>query len=139
MTTNHMQDTLLHHACGGTILHGGSGEQAHSYCDRCGAFAYDSAECDVPDGTDPIANHAAWDEGEECSPEPDALREDLIAALSRYDDGTGTLGIVVDQAIRDGVTGVAAIAAILDEAIEDARIEREREGGILSKPRETRS
>jgi hypothetical protein len=51
----------------------------------------------------------------------------LVSALSHYDDGTGTLGIVVRQAVADGITDRAEIAAILDEAIEDARIERERD------------
>lgn len=65
---NHMVDRLSYHACGGTILHGGTGEQAHSYCDRCRAFAYDSADEPVPDGTDREANRQAWDDGEDTSP-----------------------------------------------------------------------
>lgn len=66
----YMTDRLQYHACGGTILHGGSGEQAHSYCDRCRAFAYDSADLDeLPTGTDKAANRKAWDYGEECSPD----------------------------------------------------------------------
>jgi hypothetical protein len=59
------------HPCGGTILTGGSGEQAHHYCDRCGAFAYDSYLDEgnaFPDGTNKTANQEAYDAGEECSP-----------------------------------------------------------------------
>ena len=58
------------HRCGGSLRSGGSGEQQHWYCLRCGAFAYDSDPASVPAGTDPIANKAAWDEGSERSPEP---------------------------------------------------------------------
>jgi hypothetical protein len=29
------------HTCGGTILTGGTGDQAHLYCDRCRAFTHD--------------------------------------------------------------------------------------------------
>lgn len=57
----------MSHACGGTILVGGSGEQVHHYCDRCRAFAYGDA--DVPVGTDEKANREAWDAGEEQSPD----------------------------------------------------------------------
>lgn len=67
----HMTDRLTIHACGGTILHGGSGEQAHSYCDRCHAFLYDSAEAEgeeFPSGTDEERNCQYWDDGEDCSP-----------------------------------------------------------------------
>ena len=62
-------NTYSTHACGGTILHGGSGEQEHAYCDRCRAYAYTASDRDVPDGTDPAANRAAWDDGDEASPE----------------------------------------------------------------------
>ena len=58
-----------YHVCGGTILTGGSGQQAHSYCDRCGAFAYDYTDEELPSGTDPKANRAAWDAGDDTSPE----------------------------------------------------------------------
>ena len=57
-----MSDLSLH-ACGGTLLAGPD----HSYCDRCAAFAYDGAP--VPPGTDRTANRAAWDAGDEASPE----------------------------------------------------------------------
>jgi hypothetical protein len=57
-----MSDLPLH-ACGGTLLAGPD----HSYCDRCAAFAYDGAP--VPSGTDRAANRAAWDAGDEASPE----------------------------------------------------------------------
>ena len=68
----HMLDTMQFHPCGGTILHsGGRGEHDHSYCDRCHAFAYDEdgASQPVPSGIDERTNRAAWDEGEECSPD----------------------------------------------------------------------
>ena len=55
------------HDCGGTILVGGSGAQTHQYCDRCRAFTYD-LDADVPDGTDERANLAAWDDGDDESP-----------------------------------------------------------------------
>lgn len=58
-------DTTKIHACGGTILSGGSGKQAHRYCDRCRAFAYVGS---VPSGTDEATNRAAWDAGDEMSP-----------------------------------------------------------------------
>lgn len=63
-------DRAERHACGGTILSGGVGEQAHHYCDRCRAFAY--GEADVPDGTDESANRAAWDAGDDESPAAEA-------------------------------------------------------------------
>lgn len=65
------------HTCGGTILIGGSGEQAHSYCDRCRAFLYNSADDaeDFPTGTDIEANRAAWDDGDERSPEANTLED----------------------------------------------------------------
>lgn len=56
----------LQHACGGTILVGGSGEDRHHYCDRCRAFAYGDVE--VPDGVDEEANREAWDNGDDESP-----------------------------------------------------------------------
>lgn len=55
------------HACGGTILVGGAGEQRHRYCDSCRAFVY--GDGDVPSGVDPVANRKAWDNGDESSPE----------------------------------------------------------------------
>lgn len=56
-----------------------------------------------------------------------ARRRNLLAALSSYDDGSGTLGIVVDQALRDDPEVTRAeIAAILDEAIADAATEATR-------------
>lgn len=63
------------HTCGGTILHGGAGLDAHSYCDRCGAFVYDSAtDPTMPTGTDKAANEAAYNDGDERSPEAAAQR-----------------------------------------------------------------
>ena len=56
------------HVCGGTLITGGSGETAHTCCDRCGAFAYDSYDGEFPGGTDKAANQQAWDDGDECSP-----------------------------------------------------------------------
>jgi len=55
------------HECGGTILAGDMGsDQPHSYCDRCGAFAY--GDNPVPDGTDQEANQTAYDAGKDSSP-----------------------------------------------------------------------
>lgn len=67
-----MSDPSLH-ACGGTLLAGPD----HSYCDRCAAFAYDGAP--VPSGTDRAANRAAWDAGDEASP------EDGLAVVCTHD------------------------------------------------------
>lgn len=70
--TSYATDRQTTHECGGTILVGASGEQAHHYCDHCGAYRYDSCDGDMPTGTDSRANRAAWDEGKECSPDSDA-------------------------------------------------------------------
>lgn len=37
----HANDCCHRHSCGGTILTGGSGDQSHTYCDRCDWVAYD--------------------------------------------------------------------------------------------------
>ncbi len=51
---------------------------------------------------------------------------ELCGELSRYEDGTGTLGIVVAQALMDDESVSAeTVANILDEAIADAATERE--------------
>lgn len=60
-------DRTKTHECGGAILTGGSGEEAHLYCERCGAFAYVEAG-DVPSGTDLEANRRARDAGDDRSP-----------------------------------------------------------------------
>jgi len=65
----HMIDSLHYHCCGGVILGGGSGEQSHSACERCGAFQYDTDEGEFPTGTDAGANQEAWDGGDSRSPE----------------------------------------------------------------------
>jgi hypothetical protein len=60
------------HVCGGTILSGGSGEQAHIYCDRCSAFTHDADDIEanrLPSGTDKALNQQASDDGAESSPE----------------------------------------------------------------------
>lgn len=67
--------TTTHPNCGGTILTGGAGEQAHIYCDRCHAFTYTSTGETVPGGTDREANRAAWDAGDDRSP-ADAVQAD---------------------------------------------------------------
>lgn len=65
---SHMLDTMAFHACGGTILFSGGGELEHMYCSACGAFNYDPNDT-FPTGTDEAANQAAWDAGEERSPD----------------------------------------------------------------------
>ena len=66
----HATDTYRYHeGCGGTILSGGAGEQAHDYCDRCGAFRYDSADEPFPSGSDRDANRRAYDDGDDRSPD----------------------------------------------------------------------
>ena len=60
-----------YHECGGEIHSDGGAEgdpTAHVYCERCHAFTHDFA-AEVPTGTDEAANRAAWDEGEEQSPD----------------------------------------------------------------------
>lgn len=37
----HANDAYPRHSCGGTLLTGGSGEQSHTYCDRCDWVEYD--------------------------------------------------------------------------------------------------
>lgn len=71
---SHMNDTLTYHACGGTVLDGGSDDQVHRYCDRCGAFRYYNGASTValPSGVDADANRAAYDRGDDESPEADA-------------------------------------------------------------------
>lgn len=54
------------HDCGGTILCS-SGEHAHRYCDRCGAFTHD-LDAPLPSGTNKTANQAAFDAGKMTSP-----------------------------------------------------------------------
>ena len=63
------------HECGGTISHGGGGtSEEHVYCTRCKAFRYGpGATTTVPSGTDEAANQAAWDDGEDESPEADLV------------------------------------------------------------------
>jgi len=59
-----------HKGCGGTILVGGSGEQAHEYCERCRAFRYqDDEDENFPLGCDAAANRRAWDNGAGRSPD----------------------------------------------------------------------
>ena len=59
-----------HEGCGGTIATGGSGETAHWYCDRCGAFTYhDPSEHGFPTGTNKTANREAYDNEDDRSPE----------------------------------------------------------------------
>lgn len=68
----HATDGYQYHDCGGAILMGGSGEQKHIYCDRCGAFSHDPDDIEanrLPSGTDPGRNQEASDAGEESSPE----------------------------------------------------------------------
>ena len=57
------------HICGGTILLGDTGDLAHQYCDRCGAYTHDLAADQLPGGTDSDANELAWSNGDEQSPE----------------------------------------------------------------------
>jgi hypothetical protein len=54
-------------------------------------------------------------------------RNDLLSALSDLDDGTGTLGIIVDQALADDPNvSEDTVRAIVVESIEDAKVERSR-------------
>ena len=65
-------ETMIHEDCGGTIYSGGLGsdEEAHDVCDRCGAYRYDADDDDTfPSGRGRARNQAAWDDGDERSPE----------------------------------------------------------------------
>ena len=65
-----MTDETTHVGCGGTILVGGSSDDRHEYCDRCGAYRYShDNDGDFPRGTDRGRNQASWDAGDERSPE----------------------------------------------------------------------
>lgn len=56
-----------------------------------------------------------------------ARQADLLATLADLDDGTGTLGIVVDQALADDpAVTVASVREIVTAAIQDARAEAVR-------------
>lgn len=57
------------------------------------------------------------------------VRADLISAVSSAcgDDGTGDIGVTVDQCIADGITDAAAIIEIVREAMADAAAERAAE------------
>lgn len=57
------------HDCLGTLHSGGDGEQAHTACSECHAFQYDYVEGPFPTGTDEAANRAAWDAGDDRSPD----------------------------------------------------------------------
>jgi len=61
--------TTTHQNCCGTVAKGGSGEQEHQYCDRCGAYTYDMDAEDLPSGTDERLNQAAYSNGDEQSPD----------------------------------------------------------------------
>lgn len=51
-------------------------------------------------------------------------RASLLAALSTFDDGSGTLGIIVDHALaEDPAVTVEAVREIVIEAIADAKLE----------------
>ena len=55
--------TEYHINCGGTILIGGGSEDRHQYCDRCGAFTYDTTAV-IPTGHNEKENQIAWDTGD---------------------------------------------------------------------------
>lgn len=57
-----------------------------------------------------------------------ARRRELLASLAQYDDGTGTLGVIVDNALGyDPDVSVERVRAIVVESIKDAEIEASRE------------
>lgn len=66
----HATDTHRHHECGGAVVYSGTGSGTpHLYCEYCGAFTYDIEATALPSGTDRVANDAAWDAGDERSPD----------------------------------------------------------------------
>jgi hypothetical protein len=55
-------------------------------------------------------------------------RSDILSALASLDDGTGTLGIIVDQALADDpAVTVDEVREIVREAKADAQVEAARE------------
>ncbi len=101
MQTNPMRT----HTCGGTIIRHGSPDPAadprdYLYCDRCGAFRYfgeeEEEEDGPPSGTDREANRAAWDDGDDASPEADRKGDNAVTrryqvlemglVIGEYDD-----------------------------------------------------
>ena len=62
------------------------------------------------------------------APSPADRRASLLGGLASYDDGTGTLGIIVDQALADDpLVTLEAVREIVVEAIEDAKLEASRQ------------
>lgn len=135
MTTTTATHRLDDHTCGGTILKGGAGDQAHLYCDTCGAYAL-GLEGPVPYGTDKAANQAAWDRGEDSSPWPSDPRAtrciDRTHALALLDELGGWVidhGDCIWHTDDDG----AAEELVLPMVQED----RERARAIVADPRLT--
>jgi hypothetical protein len=87
----------IHNNCGGTVLTGGSGEQAHIYCDRCGAFTHNTENSELPTGTDREANRAAFDDGEFCSPDlVYTFRTDAMHSDTEYDTAEDAIEAAVE-------------------------------------------
>jgi hypothetical protein len=76
---------------------------------------YEMIEDAIADGDDEVGEWS-W----VLDNDPAAVRRDLLAVVSRLvgDDGTGDLGVIVDQAMRDGIVDAADIADIVREARE---------------------
>ena len=60
------------HVCGGTILSAGKGPSMYEFCDRCGAYTYDSGP--LPSGANRTANDVAYHAGELRSPDAELTR-----------------------------------------------------------------
>lgn len=106
------------HICGGTILGGGSGEQAHIYCDRCGAFTRDPDDIEdgqLPSGTDKGSNEQAWNAAEESSPDHPLMGR-RVEAGEGADHDTGRVERIdsTDMAYVAWDSGVKTPAAIAD-------------------------
>ncbi len=65
---------MKRHNCGGAAHTHASPDPAaeprdYLYCDCCGAFSYGGGGGTLPSGTDRLLNQAAWNAGEDASPE----------------------------------------------------------------------
>ena len=72
MTVSHAEVTEGRADCGGLILRNQVSRGAsYSYCDECGAYAYDTCWRRFPSGIDEAANEAAFYDNDNHSPEGD--------------------------------------------------------------------
>lgn len=108
------------HICGGTILTGGPAvsEQAHQYCDRCGAFTYDMDARTLPSGTNPSVNQEAWDDGAGESPEAveTAYPRDVAREVSARRPDLSANDAIAAVLTADPTLSASKVIEILDES-----------------------